>query len=375
MKVIPYGRQTISQDDVDAVCASLQDDYLTTGPKVQEFEGKLAEYCGAKFAVSVSSGTAALHLASLVLLNEGDRVLTTPNSFIATSNAILYAKAKPVFVDIDTSGNIDLDICEQMLMQDSSIKAIYGVAFSGNMLNQDKLRYLKKTYNIVVLEDCAHALGATYDNIKAGSCTHSDCSIFSFHPVKHITTLEGGAITTNSKAVYDKLLLLRNHGMVKDTSMKPWEYEMVALGFNYRLTDVQCALGISQLNRVDEFIEARRQIAKRYDDRFAHTIIKPLYAFNHNSSYHLYGVQVDFNALGHTREDLFIAMKKENINLQVHYLPINKQRYYCNLGYGSEPTPEMNQYYEQCLSLPIFPKLSKEKQTYIQHHILQYLTR
>ncbi len=202
----------------------------------------------------MSNGTAALHLASLVLLKETDKVLTTPNSFLATSNAILYAKAKPIFVDIYENGNIDLDLCEEYLKNDNTIKAIYVVHFSGgNPVNQDKLKYLKEKYNIKILEDCAHSLGASFNDIKAGSCTNSDISIFSFHPVKNMTTGEGGAITTNSKEIYEKLLSLRNHGMVKTKDMRPWEYEMQELGFNYRITDIQSTLGLSQLKKLNKF--------------------------------------------------------------------------------------------------------------------------
>ena len=197
-KTIYYGKQTIEQDDIECVAKALKSDLITTGPKTKEFELELAKYCGAKYCVAVANGTVALHLLPMVLLKKDDKVLTTPNSFLATSNAILYVQAKPIFVDIAQDGNIDLDLCEIELKKDPSIKAIYAVAFSGNMVNQEKLRYLKDTYNIVILEDNAHAIGAVYDGIKAGSCINSDASIFSFHPVKHMTTGEGGAITTNS---------------------------------------------------------------------------------------------------------------------------------------------------------------------------------
>ena len=203
MNFIPYGKQTISEDDINSVIEVLKSNFLTTGPKVKEFEEKIATYCDAKYCVAVSNGTAALHLASLVLLEKDDKVLTTPNSFLATSNCILYVNAKPIFVDIKEDGNIDLDLCEVELKKDSSIKAIYVVHFSGNPINQAKLKYLKDTYNIKILEDCAHSIGAVFEGIKAGSCKNSDISVFSFHPVKQITTGEGGAITTNSKELYE----------------------------------------------------------------------------------------------------------------------------------------------------------------------------
>lgn len=365
MKFIPYGKQFIQDDDVSSVVTTLQSDYLTTGPKVKEFEEALAKYSGVNYCVAVSNGTAALHLASLVLLNKGDKVLTTPNSFLATSNSILYVGAIPIFVDIQNDGNIDLDLCEEELKKDPTIKAIYAVAFSGNMLNQEKLNFLKNTYGVTVLEDCAHAIGASYNGIKAGSCTNSDISIFSFHPVKHITTGEGGAITTNSKELYEKLLSLRAHGMIKTPDMKPWEYEMRDLGYNYRITDIQCALGLSQLTKLPKFIQRRHEIAQKYDHAFYNTIIKPLYTFDGKSSYHLYVVQVDFGTLLIDKVDLFNQLREKGIGIQLHYMPINKQPYYRNLGYGSEITSKMDRYYETCFSLPMYPLLSDEEQNYV----------
>lgn len=373
MNFIPYGKQMLDQDDIDAVVETLRSDYLTTGPKVKAFEEAIAEYCGAAYCVAVSSGTAALHLASLVLLNEGDKVLTTPNSFLATSNAILYAGAKPVFVDIAPEGNIDLDLCEAELKKDPAIKAIYAVAFSGNMIVQAKLNHLKETYPIAILEDCAHAIGAKDGDIKAASCANSDIAILSFHPVKHMTTGEGGAITTNSKEIYEKIMMLRNHGMVKTPEVKPWEYEMRALGFNYRITDIQCALGLSQLRKLDGFIQKRIDIARKYDDAFQGTLVKPLYTCDGKSSYHLYVVQVDFTKLNITKADLFNALEAKNIGIQLHYIPINKQPYYQSLGYGDESTPIMDHYYDQCFSLPMYPTLSEEEQSYVIDTLFEVL--
>jgi len=371
--MIPYGKQLIEQDDIDAVVSVLASDYLTTGPTVKAFEDALADYCEVKYCVAVANGTAALHLASLVLLEQGDKVLTTPNSFLATSNAILYAGAKPIFVDIVEDGNIDLDLCEQALQKDPTIKAIYPVAFSGHMVDQKKLKYLRDTYKVTVLEDCAHAIGAQEGNIKAASCTNSEISILSFHPVKHMTTGEGGAITTNSKEIYEKLLMLRGHGMVKTPEMKPWEYEMRALGFNYRITDIQCALGLSQLKKLDGFIERRIEIVKKYDEAFNDTLARPLYTYNGKSSYHLYVVQVDFDKLNLTKVDLFNRLKEKSIGIQLHYIPINKQPYYQDLGYGNEQTPVMDKYYEECFSLPMYPKMSDEEQTYVVDTLFEVL--
>ncbi len=380
MNFIPYGRQNIVQDDINAVIDALQSDFLTTGPKIEEFERAISEYCGAKYAVAVSSGTAALHIASLALLNHGDKVLTTPNSFLATANTIVYAGATPIFVDITPDGNIDLDMCEQYLKNDPNIKAIYGVHFSGNSLNQMKLQVLRKQYGVVVLEDCAHSIGAVNNGVSAGSCINSECSIFSFHPVKHLTTGEGGAVTTNSQAIYQKLILLRNHGMTRDEvtfknralaydrkgNQNPWYYEMQELGYNYRITDFQCALGISQMRRLPLFLEQRRNIAKTYDNAFKNSkIILPLYTFSENSAYHLYVVNIEFSKLRITKAELFMKMRDKMIGLQLHYIPINKQPFYVERGYGKENTPVMDSYYQSALSLPIYYSLSHKEQHYI----------
>lgn len=370
---IPYGKQSIDEDDINSVVEVLKSDFLTTGPKIKEFEEELCRYTGAKYCVAVANGTAALHLASLVLLNKGDKVITTPNSFVATSNSILYVEAKPIFVDIKEDGNIDLDLCEEELKKDSSIKAIYVVHFSGNPIEQEKLKYLKESYNIKILEDCAHSLGATFEGIKAGSCENSDCSILSFHPVKHITTGEGGAVTTNSKEIYEKLLELRAHGIKRFPDAAPWYYEMHSLGFNYRITDIQAALGISQLKKLDSFIKRRKEIALKYDKAFLNSFVKPLYSFNQNSSYHLFVVKVDFSKLNISKVELFNKMREKNIGLQLHYIPINKQPYYKSLGHGNEDTPIMNRYYDECFSLPMYSSLSNEEQEYVIKTLFEVL--
>lgn len=373
MNFIPYGKQSIDEDDINSVVEVLKSDFLTTGPKIKEFEEELCRYTNAKYCVAVANGTAALHLASLVLLNKGDKVITTPNSFVATSNSILYVEAKPIFVDIKEDGNIDLDLCEEELKKDSSIKAIYVVHFSGNPIEQEKLKYLKETYNIKILEDCAHSLGASFGNIKAGSCENSDCSILSFHPVKHITTGEGGAVTTNSKEIYEKLLELRAHGIKRLPDFAPWYYEMHSLGFNYRITDMQAALGISQLKKLDSFVKRRKEIALRYDEAFFNSIVKPLYSFNQNSSYHLFVVKVDFSKLNISKVELFNKMREKSIGIQLHYIPINKQPYYKSLGYGNEDTPIMNKYYDECFSLPMYSSLSNEEQEYVIKTLFEIL--
>lgn len=374
MNHIPYGKQSIGKEDLEAVSKVLLSDFITTGPVTKEFEDAMAEYCNVKYCIAVSNGTEALHLVSQVLLNKNDKVLTTPNSFLATSNSLLYVGAKPIFIDIAIDGNIDLDLCEQAIINDTSIKAIYAVAFSGNMLNQKKLAYLKRKYSILIVEDCAHAIGAKDDTVKAASCTNSDASILSFHPVKHMTTGEGGAVTTNSKEIYEKVLLLRNHGMIKREGLAPWEYEMIELGYNGRITDFQCALGLSQLKKLDKFIDRRCEIAKKYDKAFENTMIKPLYTFDGKSSYHLYVVKVDFTKLNISKIELYNRLReKYNIGLQIHYMPINKQPYYKSLGYGDEITPNMDKYYDECFSLPMYPLLSDEEQDYIIKSLFEVL--
>ena len=357
MKPIYYGKQTIDKDDIDAVVQVLNSELITTGPKAKEFEKVIAKQTNARYCVAVSNGTAALHLGSLALLNKKDKVLTTPNSFLATSNSILYVGAKPVFVDICEDGSIDFGLCEKELKKDNTIKAIYAVSFSGKPLNQEKLAYLKEKYKVKILCDNAHSIGSTFQGC-------SDISTYSFHPVKNITTGEGGAITTNSKEIYEKLLSLRNHGMVKTDDMLPWEYEMTSLGFNNRITDFQCALGLSQLKKLDDFLAKRREIAKFYHDKLKNTQIKPLYNYDKTGAYHLFVVRYPFKDI-EQKTQFFKDMQKKGIFLQLHYIPINKQPYYKDLGYGDEKTPIMDRYYLESFSLPIYPTLSQDKQEYV----------
>ncbi|MCK9225384.1 MAG: UDP-4-amino-4,6-dideoxy-N-acetyl-beta-L-altrosamine transaminase [Candidatus Muirbacterium halophilum] len=379
----PYGKQSIDEKDIEAVINTLKSDFLIIGPKVKEFEDRICDKTGSNYCVAVCNGTAALHIAAISLLNKGEKVLTTPNSFLATSNAIIYADAVPVFVDINEDGNIDLDECEKRIKKDRDIKAIFGVHFSGNPLNQDKLRILKEQYKIKILEDCAHSLGASFKTeentvVKAGSCKYSDLSILSFHPVKHITCGEGGAITTNSKELYDKMMILRTHGMQKHDfknenmafdkfgNVNPWYYEMQNIGFNYRITDFQCALGISQLEKLDNFIERRREIAQYYGKAFENNeYIKPLYKFDKGSAYHLYVIKIDFERINKTRAEVIQELNQKGVGTQVHYIPINKQPYYKNAGYGKENTPVMDKYYSECLSIPMYPALTDNDLSFI----------
>ena len=372
--MIAYGRQSIDSEDIVAVADVLSGNYLTTGPKVGEFEQALAEKCGVKYAVALSNGTAALHIGAKTILNSGDKVLTTPISFVATSNSILYADATPIFVDVDDGANIDLNLCEDALKKDGSIKAIFAVDFTGRCVDPDGLRFLKDKYGIKILEDAAHSLGSTH--LAKGS----DLATLSFHPVKHITTGEGGAILTNDEEIYKRSKLLRGHGITREPSEfvladeafgedglpNPWYYEMSDLGFNYRITDFQCALGISQLSKLDKFINRRKEIAATYDEKLKeHPLISPLYRFDFDSAYHLYVAMIDYEAVGVSRKELFGRLNGKKIFPQVHYIPINMQPYYRGLGYDPYDTPKALEYYRRCISLPIYPDLTDDLQDYV----------
>ena len=343
MRVIPYGRQSVDESDIDAVVSVLRSDFLTTGPKVGEFEGALCATTGAKYAVAMNSGTSALYLAALALLKPDEKVLTTPNSFVATSNAILYAKAKPVFVDIAENGLMDLNICEDMLKKDSSIKALFPVHFSGLPIDSSALKLFRGKYSVRIVEDCAHSLGA----LGGGKSENSDASILSFHPVKHITTGEGGAVTTNDEKLYKNIKHLVSHGITREPSelvnqdmafdtngvQNPWYYEQQSFGYNYRISDISCALGLSQLARLDTFVARRREIARKYENWLeAKEFAKPLYKYNEDSSYHLFVALFDFEQLGFSKAEFFARMREAGIGLQVHYIPINAQPFYRSLG-------------------------------------------
>lgn len=355
MDFIPYGRQSINRQDILALTEALQDNYLTTGPKIDEFEKALAKHLNFQYVVALSNGTAALHLASLCLLEKNETVVTPPNSFLATANSILYAGAQPLFIDITDNGLIDLNLAEDAIKRGT--KALYAVSFSG--LPFDGINYLKEKYNIKFLLDNAHFIGQNE--------TDCDIATYSFHPVKHITTGEGGAVATNDKVIYEKLRTLRNHGMQKSNKY-PWDYEMTDLGYNYRLTDIQCALGLSQLSKLDLFQKRRHQIAKRYHQ----SPLTALYPYNNKSSYHLFVARHPFESL-EQKAEFFIKMREKNIGLQYHYIPINKQPYYRSLGYGNEKTPIMDRYYLESFSLPIYPSLKENEQEYVIETALELL--
>lgn len=388
--IIPYGKHYIDEDDIQSVVDVLRHGQLTQGPKIAEFENKVANYVGAKYAVAVANGTAALHLACMALeLGEGDEVITSPNTFVATSNSVLYVGAKPVFVDIDKQTlNIDIIQIEKTILDSKNIKAIFPVHFAGLPCDMEKIRQLSDKYDLAVVEDASHALGATYDDgNRVGNCQYSDMTCFSFHPVKGIASGEGGMITTNNFNTYHKLTLLRSHGITKgnfefpgisqaDSSLKNigmalengalkrWYYEMQHLGFNYRITDIQCALAVSQMDKIDLFLDARKSMAKFYDQAFAGVQnITPLQLHGReNSSHHIYVVSVNFDRIGLTRHQFMTRLAEKGVGSQVHYIPVVTQPYYQGMGYSIEQHPETEAHYQNALSIPLYFGLSSAEQ-------------
>ncbi len=378
--MIPYGKQTIDQNDIEAVLQTLESDFLTTGPKVQEFEEKFAKYVGAEYAVAVSSGTTALHLTCLAVgLKEKEELITSPMTFAASANCALYCGAKPIFVDIkEENGLIDEERIEEKITEKTKI--IIPVHYSGLSCEMKKIKEIADKHNLVVVEDACHALGAEYKGSKIGDCRYSDMAVFSFHPVKHITTGEGGIITTNSKKIYEKLLSLRSHGMVREEEKLvnkkdgPWYHEMQELGYNYRITDIQCALGISQLGKIDEFVNKRRAIAEKYDKELGKLenleIIQE--SEDKKNAYHLYVIKVkDKN----TRLELFNYLKEREIFCQVHYIPVYRHPYYENLGYEKGICPQAEKFYEKIISIPIYPELKDEEQEKVIIEIKRFYER
>lgn len=363
--MISYGKQSINQDDIDAVTNVLKSDFLTQGPKVVEFENDLAKYCKATYVKVVNNGTAALHLAYLAIgLEPGDIVWTTANTFVATANAALYCGATVDFVDIDLrTYNLSIKSLKEKLMQankDNKLpKLIVPVHFAGQSCEMKAIWELSKEYGFKVVEDASHALGGEYLNKKVGSCEYSDMAVFSFHPVKMITTGEGGAITTNNKQLDEKIELLRSHGITKDAikfdnkSDGDWYYEQQALGFNYRLTDIQSALGISQLKRLDNFVTKRRKIAKQYCDQLDDDIL-PYQHPDTNSSWHLFVIQTK------NRKEIYQNLKKQGVMAQVHYIPVNHQPFHY-----AKILKNNNFFYQHCLSLPIYTDLNEEEMSKI----------
>jgi len=359
--MIYYGKQNINQDDIDSIVEVLKSDFLTQGPKVPEFEEDIKNYCQAEYSKVVSNATAALHLAYLAVgLKKGDIVWTSPNTFVSTANAALYCGATVDFVDIDPNTyNISVDSLKKKLVQakkDNKLpKLVVPVHFAGQSCDMEAIWELSKEYKFKVVEDASHALGGKYKGEKIGNCKYSDMSVFSFHPVKMITTGEGGAVTTNSKSLDEKVSLLRTHGITKDPSQfnskshGDWYYEQQSLGYNYRLTDIQAALGISQLKRLDSFVLKRKQIAEFYLQNLDQKIT-PKQLSDTNSSWHLFVIQVS------NRQKIYQRLKNSGIQPQIHYIPVNSQPFYnCKTPQNCEI------FYEQCLSLPIYYDLTMEQ--------------
>ncbi|MFC1646534.1 UDP-4-amino-4,6-dideoxy-N-acetyl-beta-L-altrosamine transaminase [Candidatus Omnitrophota bacterium] len=377
MKAIPYSHQHITKKDIRAMVKVLTSDWLTQGPKVREFESALCKYTGAKHAIVVSSGTAALHLATLAAgIRQKDEAITSPITFVASANCILYCGGIPVFVDIQND-TINIDPKEIRKKITRKTKVIIPVHFAGHPCDLDEIRHIAKKHNLLVIEDAAHALGAEYKGSKIGSCKYSDMTVFSFHPVKSITTGEGGAILTNSKSIYEKILLFRNHGITKDrTKMKqcegPWYYEMHELGFNYRLTDMQCALGISQLKKLNGFIKRRRSIADFYNNKFKNNpyFDIPTEKEYARSSYHLYPIKIKEDHKGRKRQ-AFESMRKMRINVQLHYIPVYLQPYYRKLGFKKGICQNAESFYQGDINIPIFPSLKLSQAKYVANKVIK----
>jgi UDP-4-amino-4,6-dideoxy-N-acetyl-beta-L-altrosamine transaminase len=378
-KAIPYGRQSIDQADIDAVIETLQSDYLTTGPKVAEFEEKFAKYVGAEYAVAVSNGTAALHLACLALgLKEGQKVLTTPITFAASSNCVLYCGAEIEFCDIDPETYlIDIPALEAKLIKNpNSYAGIIPVDFTGLPVDTEKLRALANKYNLWIIEDACHAPGAYFidskaQKIMAGNGEYSELTCFSFHPVKHIACGEGGMITTKDQELYLSLKNLRTHGIRNyelEENHGGWYHEMHDLGYNYRLPDINCALGVTQLEKADEGLERRFEIAHRYDLELADLdqvkIQKQL--DNTQNAYHLYVIEVP------NRKAFYEFLREKQIFAQVHYIPTHLHPFYRQKGWTLGDLPMSEHYYEHCISIPMYPGLSDDDQTYVIDCIHQF---
>lgn len=374
--MIPYGHQSTNESDIKAVTEVLKSDWLTQGPKIGEFEKKLAGYCGVKYAVVFSSGTAALHGAYFVAgLKKGDEFITSPLTFAATANAGLYLGARAVFADIDENGNLDFKEARKKI--NKKTKAIAVVDYAGRPADLSEFKKIAKKNNLILIEDACHALGAKYNGKKIGSI--SDMTIFSFHPVKSITTGEGGAVLTNNRKYYEKLKIFRSHGITKDNlrfkskTDGDWYYEMQYLGFNYRMTDIQAALGISQLKRLDKFIKARRKIVKNYKLLFRNYLkyidIPKDDAKKCHSAWHLYVIKLK-GGLIQKRAEIFKKLREIGIGVQVHYIPVYLQPHYRLFGYKEGLCPQAEKFYKSIISLPIYPDLKFKDQKYVAKKLI-----
>lgn len=364
--MIPYGRQTIDEDDINAVVDVLKSDYLRTGPKIAEFEQAVASYTGAKYAVAISNGTSALHAACFAAgIGRGDEVITTPLTFAASANCVLYCGGTPVFADVDPyTYNIDPEDIRKKITDKT--KAIIAVHLAGQPCDMDEIHSIAQEHNLIVIEDGAHALGSVYKGKKVGCL--SDMTTFSFHPVKPITTGEGGMIMTDNGELYKRLVLFRSHGITRDESMMtrnegPWFYQQLDLGYNYRITDIQCALGCSQMRKLDKFLKRRRELAERYNNAFIEcdNIVIPYQLPDTQSGWHLYIVQVK----NHDRKQVFETLRDKGIGVNVHYIPVYMHPYYQEHGYRDVHCANAEEIYSHIISLPLYPGLTDDQQDYV----------
>ena len=378
MKKIPYGRQNIDQNDIDAVVSTLQSDYLTQGPKVREFEFKFAEYVGANYAVAVNNATSGLHLSVLALnLSKGDRVITTPITFAASANYIRYLGAEVWFADIDPNTYLlDINSVKELIESKPKgfFKGIIPVDFAGLPVNMEDFRALADAHNLWIIEDACHAPGGYFVDSKSeknfcGNGRYADIGVFSFHPVKHIACGEGGMLTTNSKELYEKLMLLRTHGITKENMEENhgnWYYEMKELGFNYRLTDFQSALGITQLEKNNKGVERRNEISATYKKAFENKIKFQDLPIGSYNAHHLFIIEVE------NRKELYDFLHSKGILAQIHYVPVHTMPYYKKIGYLDAELVHAEKYYSRCISLPMYPTLSNEEQNFIIESINRF---
>jgi len=385
--MIPYSKQDINEDDIESVIKILKSDFLTQGPTVPKFEESISSFCGSKYSVAVTSATAALHLSCLALgLKKGDYLWTSPISFVASANCARYCGANVDFVDIDPN-TYNLNT---VLLKDKLIKAeknnklpkiIVPVHLCGNPSEMEEIYSLSKRFKFKIIEDASHAIGGSYKNERIGSCRYSDITVFSFHPVKIITTGEGGIATTNNHQLAKTIALLRSHGITREEkdmiseSHGEWYYQQIELGFNYRMTDIQASLGLSQMNRIVDFVKKREQIAQKYNKAFEKLPIKiPTQKSYVVSSRHLYVIRVNNEISKTNHSDLFHKLRKLGIYVNLHYIPIHLQPYYENLGFKKGDFPNSEKYYEEALSLPIYTSLRKEDQDYVIDNIERLTT-
>ena len=375
---IPYGRQDITQQDIDSVVAVLKSDWLTQGPVIAQFEQAIATYCGAKYGVAVSSATAALHIACLAAQLESDNQLwTSPNTFVASANCGLYCGATIDFVDINPKTyNLSIAELEDKLhnaeKQGYLPKVLMPVHFAGQSCEMEKIGALAQRYGFQIIEDASHAIGGQYQEQAIGSCSFADMTIFSFHPVKIITTGEGGMVLTNRADLYEKLIRLRTHGITRDPTLLqgeshgPWYYQQLELGYNYRMTDLQAALGISQLQRLDTFVKKRRWLAERYHHLLKELpLILPWQHPDTSSSWHLYVVRLKLDEINKTHRQVFETLRQKGIGVNLHYIPVHTQPYYQNLGFNWGDFPQAEQYYREAISLPLHYGLTQTEQEYV----------